>query len=146
MILQPHLSKKYCSWWLDTCWLATKWPILVPFVWNGPSKTQIFTNICTFSVGGCWGQPILLFLKTGWWNSNTKPQNFRTTFKQILVCIFLSVTVNSKVTLLYEIPCISSRGITFVIFEVFFYCMIMEVSWRLLSLYATLKSLFSSVH
>ena len=26
-------------------------------------------NFSTFSVGGCWGQPMLLFLKSGWWSS-----------------------------------------------------------------------------
>ena len=65
------------------------------FLWNGSSKTQIFTDICTFSVGGCWGQLILFFWKLVDETQISKSQNFRTTFKQILVCIFLSVRVNS---------------------------------------------------
>jgi hypothetical protein len=32
-------------------------------------------------------------------------QNYRTTFKQILACIFLSVRPKPLVTLHYEIPC-----------------------------------------
>ena len=31
------------------------------FLSNGSSKLQIFTDIWTFSVRGCWGQPMLLF-------------------------------------------------------------------------------------
>ena len=33
------------------------------------------------------------------------PQDFRTTFKQILACIFLSVRPKLLVTFQYEIPC-----------------------------------------
>ena len=45
--LKPHFINIYCSWWLDTPWEGTKWPIM----------------ISTLSIGGCWGQPILLFWK-----------------------------------------------------------------------------------
>ena len=33
------------------------------FLWNGSSKIQFFTDFSTFSVGGCYGQPMLLFWK-----------------------------------------------------------------------------------
>ena len=61
------------------------------FLWNGSSKTQIFTDTCNFSVGGCWGQLILFFWKLVDETQISKSQDFRTTFKQILACIFLSV-------------------------------------------------------
>ena len=35
----------------------------------------------------------------------SKPQDFRSTFKQILACIFLSVKPKLLVTFQYEIPC-----------------------------------------
>ena len=60
--LQPHFIKKILLLMVGYL-LATKSPILVFFLWNGSSRTQIFTDICTFSVGGCWVQLILNFWK-----------------------------------------------------------------------------------
>ena len=34
-----------------------------PLLWNGSSNIQYFTDIWYLSVGGCWGQPMLLFWK-----------------------------------------------------------------------------------
>ena len=42
-----------------------------PLKWNRSSKIQIFTGICALSVGGCWGQPMLLF-----WKLTNKTQMF----------------------------------------------------------------------
>ena len=33
---------------------------------------KIPLNFSNFSFGGWWGQPMSLFLKTGWWNSNDR--------------------------------------------------------------------------
>ena len=44
------------------------------------------------NLNDCWGQPILLFFKLVDETKISKPQDFRTTFKQILACIFVSVS------------------------------------------------------
>ena len=45
---------------------GTKMTNTGPFLWNGSSKIQFFTDFSTFSVGGCWGQlfwkPIVISL------------------------------------------------------------------------------------
>ena len=43
--------------------LATKWPILIRFCWIVHQKSKFSLISDTSSVGGCWGQPILLFWK-----------------------------------------------------------------------------------
>ena len=60
--LQPHFIKNitYCDGWIIP---GTKMTNTGPFLWNGSSKIQFFTDISTISVGGCWGQPMLLFWK-----------------------------------------------------------------------------------
>ena len=60
--LQPHFIKNItdCDGWIIP---GTKMTITGPFLWNGSSKIQFFTDISTISVGGCWGQPMLLFWK-----------------------------------------------------------------------------------
>ena len=50
-------------------------------------------------------QLILLFWKLVDQTKISKPQDFRTLFKQILAYIFLSVRAYSDVTFQYEIPC-----------------------------------------
>ena len=57
----------YCSWWLDTPWQANG-----PFLWNGSSKIQIFTDISTFFCQRLMRPGDDTFLKTGWWNSNVQ--------------------------------------------------------------------------
>ena len=78
--LKPHFIKKITP---DDDWipLATKSPILVFFGGMDHHKTQIFTDICTFSVGGCRGQLILFFWKLVEKTQISAPQDFRTTFK-----------------------------------------------------------------
>ena len=68
---QPHFIKKItdCDVWII---FGTKMTNTGPFLWNEPSKIQFFTDISTISVGGCWGQPMSLFLQTGEWNSNAQ--------------------------------------------------------------------------
>ena len=66
---------------------------------------EFLLDFSTFSVGGCWGQQILLFWKLVDETKISKPQDFRTLFKQILAYIFLSVRANSNVTFQYEILC-----------------------------------------
>ena len=74
-------------------------------MWHGCNQKSKFL----ISVGGCWGQSIILFWKLVVWTKISMSQNFRTTFKQILACIFLSIRPKSLVTLFYEIvPCTTS--------------------------------------
>ena len=49
---------------------------------------------------------MLLFKKLVDETQMPQSQNFRTAFKQILACIFLSVRDNSNSTFQYETPCI----------------------------------------
>ena len=44
-------------------YLAPKWPILVPFCRMHHQKSNFLLIFSTFPVGGCWGQPMLLFWK-----------------------------------------------------------------------------------
>ena len=48
-------------------------------------------NFSSFSLRGCWGQPMLLFWKLVDETQISKPQEYTDTFKQNLTCIFLSV-------------------------------------------------------
>ena len=60
--LQPHFIKNItdCDGWIIP---GTKMTNTGPFLLNESSKIQFFTDISTISVGGCWGQPMLLFWK-----------------------------------------------------------------------------------
>ena len=60
--LQPHFIKNItdCDGWIIP---GTKMTITGPFLWNGSSKIQFFTDISAISVRGCWGQSMLLFWK-----------------------------------------------------------------------------------
>ena len=70
---------------------------------NQKSKFSLIYG--TVSVGGCWGQPMLLFWKLVDETQMPWPQEYTDTFKQNLTCIFLSVRVNLKETFQSEIPC-----------------------------------------
>ena len=67
--------------------------------WMTPFLTDIL------SVGGYWGQPILLFWKLVDETQISKPQEYTDTFKQNLTCIFLSVRGILKETFQCETPC-----------------------------------------
>ena len=58
--LKPYFIKELPD--LDD-WIVpgTKMTNAGPFLWNGSSKIQFFTDFSTFSAQGCWGQPMLLF-------------------------------------------------------------------------------------
>ena len=58
------------------------------FLWNHEIS---FINFWTFSVGGCWGQPKLIFWKLVLTIKMSTGQDFKTTFKHNLTCIFLSL-------------------------------------------------------
>ena len=72
------------------------------FQWNHEVSSFDF---CTFSVGGCWGQPMLLFWKLVLIIKMSTSQDFKTTFKYNLTCIFLSVRAQLKKPLCPRTPC-----------------------------------------
>ena len=70
-------TKMILFWRFDFWFLTESWkPIL---------------NSSSFSLRGCWGQPMLLFWKLVDETQISKPQEYTDTFKQNLTCIFLSV-------------------------------------------------------
>ena len=86
--------------------LAPTLSIMVPFNRMDHQKFNFSLIFDTFSVGGCWGQPMLLFWKLVDETQISKPQNHTDTFIQNLTSIFLSVRPKLLVTFHYEIPCI----------------------------------------
>jgi hypothetical protein len=72
------------------------------FLWNHEIS---FINFCTFSVGGCWGQSILLFFKLVLKIKMSTSQDFKTIFKYNLTCIFLSLRAQLKKPLCPRTPC-----------------------------------------
>ena len=60
--LEPYFIKELPH--LDD-WIVPglKWPRLVHFCGMNHQKSNFFTDFSTFFVGGCWGQPMLFFLK-----------------------------------------------------------------------------------
>ena len=64
-----------------------------------------FSIFCTFSVGSCWGQPMLLFWKLVLIIKMSTSQNFKTIFKYNLTCIFFCLRAQLKKPLCPRTPC-----------------------------------------
>ena len=75
--------------------LAPKWPILSLFCGIIHQKSKFSLISYTLSVGGCWGQPMLLFWKPRMYIKNLLSQHSKTTFKQDFTYISQSVRANS---------------------------------------------------
>ena len=59
----------YSTWWFDHPYYPNdQYEVL--FCEMDHQKFNFLLIFNTLSVGGCWGQPMLLFLKTGWLNSH----------------------------------------------------------------------------
>ena len=101
---QPHLIKNSTDP-DDLIILGTQLTNTSSFLSNGSSKLQFFTKIGNISVGGWWGQSVLLFWKLVVMPKNIQSQHSKSTFKQNLTCILLFVRVNLKETFQSEIPC-----------------------------------------
>ena len=71
--------------------LAPKWPIWAPFCGMDHQKSNFSLISDTFSVGGCWGQPMLFFWKMVVVPKNSLFQQSRTIFKPNLPWLSLSV-------------------------------------------------------
>ena len=104
---KPYFTKElpYSDGWII---LGTKMTNSCQFLWNSSSKIQFFTDFSTFSAGGCWGQPMLLFWKLGQETQmSTPPEATRHHIStQLLVLLHLRAIYFS--TFQYETPC-SSR-------------------------------------
>ena len=85
--------------------MTTKWPILVHFCGMDYQKCKFSLKSAPFLSEVVEVSRYYFFKKLVVETKMSLPQNFRTTFKQILACIFLSVRPKSLVTLHYEIPC-----------------------------------------
>ena len=85
--------------------LAPKWPILVHFCGMDHQKSNFFTDFSTFSVRGCWGQPMLLFWKLIHETQNLLPLKATRHHNSTKLLIFLPLRANSLCNLHYETPC-----------------------------------------
>ena len=81
----PHFIKKLLILMVGSS-LGPKWPFCRMY----PSKIKFFTDISTFSVGGCWGQPISPF-----WKLEVKLK-FPNILKPVAQCSGLLTYFNSK--------------------------------------------------
>ena len=70
---------------------------------------KFLLNFSTFSIGGCWGQSMLLFWKLVDKTQISKPQDHTDNFKHNPIGIFLSVRPKLLLTFQYEIPCMSNK-------------------------------------
>jgi hypothetical protein len=91
-------------WWFDHQWHQNDqyWSY---FYGMDYQKSKFSLIYGTFSDGGCWGQPMLLFWKLVDETQISKPQEYTDTFKRNLTCIFLSVRAILKETFQCETPC-----------------------------------------
>ena len=101
---QPHFIKKING--PDGSMIpGTKTTNTGPFLRNGSSKTQIFTDFKTFSVRGCWGQPLLLFWKLIYETQISKPPEATRHHKSKKILVLLSLRANLKIQFQNETPC-----------------------------------------
>ena len=85
--------------------MAPKWPILVSQCGMDHQKPTILLIFGTLCLGVCGGQSKLLFWKLVLTIKMSISQDFKTTFKYNLTCIFLSLRAKLKNTLQCETPC-----------------------------------------
>ena len=74
---------------------------------------KFLLNFSTFSIGGCWGQSMLLFWKLVDKTQISKPQDHTDNFKHNPKSIFLSVRPKLLLTFQYEIPCSLTHKLPF---------------------------------
>ena len=78
-LTSPISSKKFLIMMVWSS-LAPKWPILVPFCGIDHQKSNFSLIFGTFSVGGCWGQAMLLFWKLVDETQMTAPREYTDAF------------------------------------------------------------------
>ena len=101
---QPHFIKKITH--PDGLIIpGTKMTNISPFLWNGSSKIILFTDFSTFSVGGCWGQPMLLFWKLIHKTQMSNPPDAASYRNSTKLLILLPLRAIYFYSLHYETPC-----------------------------------------
>ena len=85
--------------------LAPKWPIPVPFCGMDHQKSNFSLISDTFSVGGCWGQPMSFLWKLVDKTQNLIPPKATRHHKSIKWLIILPLRADLLCTLHYETPC-----------------------------------------
>ena len=88
---------------------GTNMTITGPFLRNGSSEIQIFTDFSTFSVRGCWGRPILYFWKLIRETQISKPPDASRHHYSTTLLILLPLRADLLCTLHYETPCTRTR-------------------------------------
>ena len=88
--------------------LAPKWPIMVPFCGMDHQKSNFSLISDTLSVGGCWGQPMLLFWKLVDETQMVKPPEPTSHHNSRKYLILLPLRAIYFRSLHYETPCSSN--------------------------------------
>ena len=96
---------------MDGSSLAPKWPILAPFCGMDHLKSNFSLIFDTLSVGGCWGQPMLLFWKLVDETQISKHLEPTRHHNSIKLWSLLSLRADLLYILQYETPC-SNKKIT----------------------------------
>ena len=91
--------------------LAPKWLIPVPFCGMDHQKSNFLLIFDTLSVGGCWGQPMLLFWKLIDETQISKPPEPTMHHNSIKLWILLSLSADLLYILQYETPCMTITGL-----------------------------------
>ena len=107
--LQPHFIRKNTD--PDGLIIpGTQMTNTSAFYWNWSSKIQNFTDIWTHSVGGCWGQLMLLFSKLVDETKIYETPEATKHHNSLELLILLHVRANLLCTLQCETPCIINLG------------------------------------
>ena len=85
--------------------LSPKWPIMVPFCGVDHQKSNFSLISDTLSVGGCWGQPMLLFWKVADETQMGNPHDYAARDISWKLSIFLPFRAIWKKPYHYETPC-----------------------------------------
>ena len=103
-LTRPISSKKFLIMMVWSS-LAPKWSTLVPFCGIDHQKSNFSLIFGTFSVGGCWGQAMLLFWKLVDETQMTAPREYTNAFiitKRLFLGGLWGLQSNS---IQYERPC-----------------------------------------
>ena len=100
---RPHCKRTSRSWF----WIIpdTKMTNTFPFLWNGSSKIQFFTDIWYSSWRGCWGQPMSFFWKLVDETQMCNPPEATRHHNLIKLLILLPLRAIYFRTFQCEIPC-----------------------------------------
>ena len=100
---QPHFIKKITDP-DDLIIPSTQMTNTSPFLWNGSSKIQFFTDIWYSSWRGCWGQPMSFFWKLVDETQISKPPEATRHHNLIKLLILLLLKADLFCILHYETP------------------------------------------